>query len=161
MERDILNWTKPIIFQNSRFSEFLTSLNTRAYVGIWIQISNKKEHGCCRLQQKSVWLHKNLRKILYILDIPRIMIYQTEKSMAVVPISLIFKCGFLYTELRYFWHFLNVGPRPEVGIWRTEKNLVQIWCAKPYRYLSGPDKNLYGICTDKKIFLSVQTNYRQ
>ena len=30
-----------------------------------------------------------------------------------------------------------------------------------YRYLSGPDKNLYGICTDQKIFLSVQTNYRQ
>ena len=26
-----------------------------------------------------------------------------------------------------------------MGIWRTEKNLVQIRCAKPYRYLSGPE----------------------
>ena len=30
-----------------------------------------------------------------------------------------------------------------------------------YRYLSGPDKNLYGNCTDQNIFLSVQTNFRQ
>ena len=57
----------------------------------------------------------------------------------------------------------HINSSAEVGIWRTEKNLVQIRCAKPYRYLSGPDKNLYGICTDRKknIFLSVQTKYRQ
>ena len=47
---------------------------------------------------------------------------------------------------------------PEVGIWRTEKNLVQIRCAKPYRYLSGPDQNLYEICTDQKKYFFIRTD---
>ena len=45
-----------------------------------------------------------------------------------------------------------------MGIWRTEKNLVQIRSAKPYRYLSGPDQNLYGICTNQKNIFFIRTD---
>ena len=46
----------------------------------------------------------------------------------------------------------NVTVMTRGGHMAYGKNLVQIRNAKPYRYISGPGQNLYGICTDKIFF---------